>query len=217
MKSDNLYPGLFKEYDNFIFDFDGVVLNSNAVKEVNIEIALKRFLPKDTFNKSLNYFNENPGVSRELKLSKFINSKQLQFQILKLYNKLNLETLISADLVEGVVEFLSYVRSLKKNIFILSGGKEDEVMYVLDFKNMLHNFDAVKGGPMSKIENLSVMELVGNSIFFGDSKYDMEVARLFNFDFVFVYGYSKYDLRNEFKSEIFMSIRNFNEFKKLLK
>ena len=46
----------------------------------------------------------------------------------------------------------------------------------------------VYGGPLSKIEHLENIKLSHNSIFFGDSAYDFNIAQKFNIDFGLIYG-----------------------------
>ena len=46
------------------------------------------------------------------------------------------------------------------------------------------------GGPKSKIQHLKELKLDGDTVFFGDSRYDNFTASEYKFDFVFVNGYT---------------------------
>ena len=104
----------FLKYSNIFIDCDGVIIDSNSIKEENISKVLKKYLSQDIFSDCLIYFNSNPGMPREKKLSKFIYSENILNCILDEYNKLNLESLKNSKLVDGVIEFLKDMCSENK-------------------------------------------------------------------------------------------------------
>ena len=59
---------------NIIFDFDGVILNSNHVKTEGFAIVSKRF-GKEASNCLVNYHIKNGGISRFNKFNWFVNEK----------------------------------------------------------------------------------------------------------------------------------------------
>ena len=198
-------------YTNVFIDCDGVILDSNHIKEANIGKVLKNHLPEIELAECLTYFNENPGIPREIKLSKFITSESMLNKILQEYNNLNLNSLKNAKLVDGVIDFLTVMRLNKKRIFMVSGGERDELLSVFTYKSLINYFDIIMGGPKSKIENIKLLEYYGESIFFGDSSYDLDVAIHFEMDFVFVSGYTKYSLKSSELNIQFKTIQNFND------
>lgn len=203
----------FLKYSNIFIDCDGVIIDSNSIKEDNISMVLKKYLPQDKFNDCLLYFNSNPGMPREKKLSKFIFSENLLNCVLDEYNKLNLESLKNSKLVDGVIDFLKAMRSENKKIFMVSGGLREELMEIFSHKELLSYFDAILGGPYTKEENIRSVIHHGESIYFGDSQIDLETAILFRMDFIFVCGYTKYDLNNVQQKLNFKTIKNFKEIK----
>ena len=58
-------------------------------------------------------------------------------------------------------------------------------------KNLNEYIFYLGGGPKSKIQHLKELQLKGDSVFFGDSKYDNFTASEYRLDFVFVSGYTK--------------------------
>lgn len=199
----------FALYANIFIDCDGVILDSNHIKEANISQVLTKHLTKETLSECLEYFNANPGIPREEKLSRYIQSEHLLNIILDEYNKLNLNSLQKAKLVDGVLDFLNAMRLAGKKVYMVSGGSVDELLSIFSSKNLLHYFDEILGGPKSKVENIRLLNYHGNSIFIGDSQLDLEVASIYKMDFIFVSGYTTYDLNNIQQKIKFYTIQNF--------
>ena len=199
-------------YSNIIFDCDGVILDSNKIKEANIEKAANKYMPKDRLIPFLQYFNSNTGIPRELKICEFLKEKKSIKYILDDYHNLNLLSLKKSMVVPGFIPFIKNVHKTHKNKFVISGGDQSELLEILLFKNLTKYFDKILGGPKSKEENVESLQLAGNTIYFGDSEIDYQMCKQYNFDFVFVSGYSNYNFRldPEYKIEIHQ-IENFNE------
>jgi len=191
-----------KDYENFIYDCDGVILDSNKVKEINIEKAAKNYLAENNLSQLLNYFNANPGIPRELKLNKFIKDTTLVNNLLNDYNKLNLNSLKKVKIVNGFELFIKKVYKYHKNIFVVSGGDQAELLEILQFKNLTKYFTKILGGPNTKEENINKLSLSGNTLYFGDSQIDYNICKKHNFDFVFISGYTDFQLDLNLKSKI---------------
>lgn len=203
-------PNLLK-YSNIFIDCDGVIIDSNHIKENNISSVLTKHLSRENLLECLTFFNANPGIPREKKLQKFIFSQNQLKYVLEEYNQLNLQSLKDANLVDGVVDFLKHMKKKKKKIFMLSGGLRDELIAVFKYKEMLWYFDEILGGPATKEENVKSISVQGESIFFGDSQTDLDIALLFKMDFVFISGYTNYDLNSIQQKKMFKTFQNFNE------
>tara|TARA_B100000900_G_scaffold226086_1_gene191905 strand:+ start:1158 stop:1772 length:615 start_codon:yes stop_codon:yes gene_type:complete len=177
------------KYENIVLDFDGVILDANKQRKQNMKFVLDKNLNRELCMLTYDYFSKNSGVSRNVKLSKFIKDELVLKKVLKEYYELNLSTLPKCNLVKGVKEFIIKYYNSKK-ILILTGADEDEVKILVKNKNLNEYIFYLGGGPKSKIQHLKELQLKGDGVFFGDSKYDNSTASEYRFDFVFVSGYT---------------------------
>ena len=177
------------KYENIVLDFDGVILDANKQRKKNMKFVLDKNLNQELSKLTYDYFSKNSGVSRNVKLRKFIKDELVLKKVLNEYYELNLSTLPKCNLVKGVKEFIIKFYTSKK-ILILTGADEDEVKILVKNKNLNEYIFYLGGGPKSKIQHLKELQLKGDSVFFGDSKYDNFTASEYRFDFVFVSGYT---------------------------
>ena len=183
------------KYKNIVLDFDGVILDANRKRKQNMKFVLDENLNQELSTLTYDYFSKNSGVSRNVKLGKFIKDEFVLNKVLKEYYELNLSTLPKCQLVKGVKEFIVKYHNSKK-IFILTGADEEEVKILVSNKNLNNYIFYLGGGPKSKIQHLKELQLEGDTIFFGDSKYDNFTASEYKFDFVFVNGYTNTKEKN---------------------
>ena len=177
------------KYENIVLDFDGVILDANKQRKKNMKFVLDKNLNQELSKLTYDYFSKNSGVSRNVKLRKFIKDELVLKKVLKEYYELNLSTLPKCNLVKGVKDFIVKYYTSKK-ILILTGADENEVKVLVKNKNLNEYIFYLGGGPKSKIQHLKQLQLKGDSVFFGDSKYDNFTASEYRFDFVFVSGYT---------------------------
>ena len=177
------------KYKNIVLDFDGVILDANKQRKKNMKFVLDKNLNQELSKPTYDYFSKNSGVSRNVKLRKFIKDELVLKKVLNEYYELNLSTLPKCNLVKGIKEFIINNYASKK-ILILTGADEDEVKILVKNKNLNEYIFYLGGGPKSKIQHLKELQLKGDSVFFGDSKYDNFTASEYRFDFVFVSGYT---------------------------
>jgi len=197
------------KYKNVILDFDGVILDANSQRKLNMKLVLDENLNQELSILTYDYFSKNSGVSRNVKLGKFINDEFVLNKVLKEYYELNLSTLPKCQLVKGVKEFIMKYHNSKK-IFILTGADEEEVKILVSNKNLNNYIFYLGGGPKSKIQHLKEIQLEGDTIFFGDSKYDNFTASEYKFDFVFVNGYTNTKEKN-FEYSLIGKVKDFSE------
>ena len=183
------------KYKNIVLDFDGVILDANIKRKQNMKFVLDENLNQELSILTYDYFSKNSGMSRNVKLGKFIKDEFVLNKVLKEYYELNLSTLPKCQLVKGVKEFIVKYHNSKK-IFILTGADQEEVKILVSNKNLNNYIFYLGGGPKSKIQHLKELQLEGDTIFFGDSKYDNFTASEYKFDFVFVNGYSNTKEKN---------------------
>jgi len=176
-------------YNTIIFDFDGVILNSNFIKKEAIGEAVKGVLPDQKVKEFVSYFVGLNGVPREEKIAKYVQGNQYDY-VLSKYEGIIGRKLKDAKLIDGVESMIQSLCGLKKHIIVLSGGTQKEVIELLKDRGLFDCFNGVYGGPKNKEENLQELSLKRPILYFGDSEVDYLVAKNNNFDFVFVYGAS---------------------------
>ena len=187
-------------YNTFVFDCDGVILDSNNFKNKIFLKAVKKF-PKNKILIFENYIKKNKGYSRYNFFNYFFHS------IIKLKNKeynanynlaLNFyeqELKKNYENCKSIPGFLKFIKKIKNNNkYIISGSNEKELIRTLKNKNIFSYFKKIYGSPTSKINNaLKLNNLLKPDvkiIYFGDSYYDYLVSKKIKSDFVFISGYS---------------------------
>ena len=196
-----------QSYSTVIFDCDGVVLDSNAVKtrafyETTVEFG------RDAAEQLVDYHKANGGVSRFKKFEYFLaniahNSNRLPplDELVDTYARL-----VKQGLLESRVE--PSLDAIKRatpgsNWLIVSGGAQDELRWVFREKGIDGLFEGgIFGSPDSKEEILEREIDLGNivepALFIGDSKYDYLAARKYKIDFVFVKQWTEFSGWSEF-------------------
>lgn len=198
------------DYNIILFDFDGVIFDSNFIKKKAIYLASKDYLNGKRLEQFVDYFLFNSGIPRDIKISKFFNKKKSE--IIKInYSKILNENLILSKKIPGILTFLKKLKNNDKKIHILSGGNKNEIIKILDKNKMLKYFNQILTSPNDKQTNLNRLDIDKNTIFFGDSYHDYNLALRNNIDFVFVYGFTiQYDWKNLIdKNKCLSIIKNF--------
>ena len=168
-------------------DFDGVISDTNTLKEKNIKEAYKYVFGEYNID-FVDFFTKNNGVPRELKLNKYFNSPIIEEKILKKYFSLN-KNLLNAKLSNGFLDYLKI--NNKSDFFILSGGDRTEIVNFLKKNNVFHIFEEILTGPKTKSQNLTKFNLTESDVFIGDSKHDFIVAKEYNLNFIFMTEFSQ--------------------------
>jgi phosphoglycolate phosphatase-like HAD superfamily hydrolase len=188
-------------YKTWIFDCDGVILDSNNLKtDAFYEVALT--YGKENAERFILYHKKNGGVSRYEKFSFFFHSilRKTDFTdemnaALAQYAKIVKEKLSASEETYGVRECLN---KLPKDAiaFIISGGNQDEIREIFNLKGLNSYFSGIFGSPLDKgtiIRNLIMSkQIIPPVIFIGDSLFDYEVAKNNNFSFLFMSQYSEF-------------------------
>lgn len=201
---------MIQNYQGLILDVDGVLLDSNRLKENNIREAARPFTSEEDCKSFVEYFTSLNGVPREVKVAKFFGeNSETSLEVLSRYNALNDKSLKEVDLTVGVEEFLIYASSILP-IWAISGGSQKEVRATLFHKKIAPYFQYILGGPSSKSENVKKIKPQGKILFIGDSKHDFETAEAFGFDFIFMHQYTQFEGWEDFfeSNPPFMIIKN---------
>ncbi len=206
------------DFDAYIFDCDGVILDSNKIKGNAFKHVLKEF-PDQCTDKFLKYHYDNGGLSRYLKFKFFFEEiykvddidKCIQEYSYK-FSKIVKKELIDSPLVPGILNFLKLLDENNKPCYVNSGSEQNELQEVLLKKNLINYFKLILGSPNSKFENNEIIFNHLNDfervVFFGDSRNDFVAAKNFNIDFVFVSEFSEWNNPNE---NFFKTIQNFSD------
>ena len=179
-------------YNIYLFDFDGVIFDTNFIKKNAIFSASKDYLNSEQLLAFVNYFLFNSGIPREIKIANFFDKNKSKI-IQKNYSNILKNDLLLSKKIPGILNFLKKIKNENKKIHILSGGNLNEIIKILDKNKMLKYFDEILAGPNDKQINLDKLNVNKNTIFFGDSYHDYTLALKNNIDFVFVYGFSIQD------------------------
>lgn len=192
-----------KNYTTFVFDCDGVVLNSNKVKT---EAFYKATVPygEAAAQAMVDYHVANGGVSRYKKFSHFLNqivsvdaepekSQKLE-ALLKVYAGFVHEGLLCCEIAPGLEALREKFPDVRW--LIVSGGDQDELRDVFVRRDLAKFFDGgIFGSPDTKDDILNRELISGNiqqrALFLGDSKYDYQAAKAAGLDFIFLSGWSE--------------------------
>ena len=191
-----------KNYDSFLFDCDGVILDSNHIKTEAFRSALEDY-PKEKVNVFINYHQANGGVPRYEKIEYFFktihpkkNPNKFISESLDLYSTIVRKELIECELIHGVREFLDLLFDLSAECYVITGGDQEEVEYVFKKRGLSKYFIKILGSPKTKSYNMTYLrkfiDTPNNSIYFGDSKLDFKIAKDFGIDFTFVSSKSEW-------------------------
>ena len=173
---------------NTIFwDFDGVIHDSNMVREFGFLKVLEDF-PKHQVDELIKYHRINGGLSRYVKFRYFyenIRGEQLsEYMLQLLFNQFSIivKKLLKDKklLIEATT---SFIRKNYQNYFmhIVSGSDGNELLEICEYLDISRFFKTINGSPMAKIkivENLIYQYDYDKSscILIGDSINDWEAA-----------------------------------------
>ena len=194
-------------YKTYLFDCDGVILDSNQIKSQAFYKCVERY-GKDLAIKFKNYHIKNGGISRFEKFDRFINfilnpnhNKPEINDLLNNYSDIIYDELIRCEITPDLKKIKNITKN--KKWLMISGSKESELRKLLKIKKIDCFFESgIFGSPKNKFE-IFEREIKKNNIkfpaiFFGDSQYDYDVAKRFNIDFVFVSAWSEFTSHQTF-------------------
>lgn len=177
------------------WDFDGVLMDSNAIRDLGFERVLSEF-PKKQVNQLLIFHKANGGLSRYVKFRYFFEEIRkvsiTDDEILILAERFSLimkELLVNPKLlIEETINFVKENQG-KYIMHITSGSDQDELRYLCQSMGIEHLFTSIHGSPKPKKEWVKeLIETHGYSkeecLLIGDSENDFEAAKYSNIHFM---------------------------------
>lgn len=185
---------LNKSYKHIIFDFDGVLAETNFIRFTGFELLFKDY-PSDQVNRLVKYAKSNGGISRYEKIRLFfeqirqepISDDRAQL-LAKRYSDLVKEKVADAEPVRGSLEFLNrYHRDY--DFAVVSGSDQEELREICRVRKIDHFFVEILGSPTAKESNIAfLLAKTGwnrkECLFVGDSINDYDAAQKNDIDFV---------------------------------
>ena len=182
------------KYHHIIFDFDGVLVESNEIRFNGFRKLFEKY-PQEQVEKLVNYAKANGGVSRYKKIEYFFNvirqepiTNGLVNQWAAQFSELVEQDIVEAKPVEGSLKFLEDYFS-HFDFAIVSGSDQAELRRICEKRKIDHFFKMILGSPVEKKDNIASLLSDLNwqhneSLYVGDSNNDLDAAKANDLDFV---------------------------------
>jgi HAD superfamily hydrolase (TIGR01549 family) len=177
-----------------IFDFDGVIADSNSVK-TNAFAALFKDYPQRIRESIRKFHLQNGGMSRFDKFryiyANFLKESLPEERFNKLcedFNRLVIDGVVNVPMIDGVEDFLKRNKN-KYGMHIVSGTPDYEIKEIVKRRGLDKYFLDIYGSPETK-KNLIMKVLDKNNyrkeevVFLGDSINDYEGALAAGVEFI---------------------------------
>ena len=204
------------DYDIYIFDCDGVILDSNKLKIDAMRRSLVAIFNDDSqIDYCIEYFKCNFGKSRfhhiDIFLSEYFDiddalKEGYKNDILESYSGMCKDLYLEADLTPGFIDFIESLNGYK---FVASGSEQEELRYVFKLRGLDTYFNGIYGSPTPKstlVSRILNEKKSNNALFFGDALSDLSAALDNDIDFIAYVPFSnveqkliKMSLANGFK------------------
>ncbi len=183
------------EFQVIFWDFDGVILNSNEVRDLGFEKVLEAY-PENEIQELLAFHKKNGGLSRYVKFRYFfeqIRKEKVTDDTVQNYAS-RFSEIMKGLLIDKALLIQETVRFIQKHylsvpMIIVSGSDQTELRYLCEKLEIKHFFKRIHGSPKPKIE--WVKEIIDEEkldikkcILIGDSLNDYEAANENNISFM---------------------------------
>ena len=156
------------KYNYILWDFDGVIINSDKARIAGFIEALKYF-PQNQIDLLLTFHSENGGLSRYVKFRYFfekIRKEEVEKQTILEYAK-TFSTIMKTLLIDKNLLMNQTLEFIKKNhnkfdMHIVSGSDGNELRFLCKALEIDHYFKSISGSPKPK--NDLVKNLVDKDI-----------------------------------------------------
>lgn len=184
-----------KEYRTYVFDCDGVLLDSNRIKSDAFYWVAKPYGLLAAMQ--LMAFHATAGsITRRARIEHLFAGILKRppadgevDRLLEQCDRYVRQHILHCETLPGVAEYLRRIEGRK---IVASGVEAGELRDVLAAHGLLDCFDAVWGGPVPKDKLLCGLVESGGielpAVYFGDTQHDYEAATAAGLDFVMVYA-----------------------------
>ncbi len=182
------------KYQYLIFDFDGVILQSNSARFAGFEQLMQNY-PPEQVNQWMEYIHASGGISRYSKIRYFFEeirqesiSEDSVQKLAQKFSEISKQKVISSPFVEGVEEFLAHHAS-NYECSIISGSDQTELREICQTIGIAIHFAEILGSPVEKSENIKQFLLRNDRrkdkcLYIGDSTNDLEASKVNGIDFL---------------------------------
>lgn len=195
-----------KDYAVILWDFDGVIINSNSVREHGFREVLKNY-PQEHIELLIAYHKKNGGLSRYVKFRYFFEqirgetvSIEKINQLASKFSQMMLQELTNKEyLIDDSVFFIHESSRRGVEQYIVSGSDQDELKSLCNQLDLSKYFRSIHGSP--EVKNNIVRQIITNIThniqnvcMIGDSINDYEAAFVNNVDF---FGFNNEELKTK--------------------
>jgi len=186
---------MFRAKRLYIFDFDGVLVDSVHVKTEAFAELYQEY-GEEVVEQVVSHHNQNGGMSRYDKfrhyhrhfLGQSIGTEEVD-ELAAKFSELVVSKVVQSEKIVGADELLEYCKREGIVCAINSATPEEELKYIISQRGWDDYFRFVFGSPTKKAANiLRIVEHSGKSIdeglFFGDAINDFSAAQEVGIDFV---------------------------------
>ena len=204
-----------KCFDGFFFDFDGVIVESNEIKDEAFREIFKR--NPETFDTAWFYHKRHNTIPRGEKFKFYckeirkLDDYERQSEILASeFRSVTLERIILCPEIPGAKRFLDVIKNTNKPAWISSATPTTDLEEIVERRHLTKYFKKVLGAPTIKENNLKDFIEINRFdpekvCYFGDSIEDYKAAKSQNATFVAIPGVHNF---TDYPIQI---IRNFRE------
>lgn len=180
---------MLTSYASILWDFDGVILDSNSIRDSGFIEALKEY-PSEEVEQLMEFHRQNGGLSRYVKFRFFfeqvrgevVTDEQIQALAVR-FSECIREKLFNPERL--ILDALEYIRQnyKKQHMHIVSGSDQAELREVCGKLGIDMYFRSIHGSPAPKNDLVkNILELNGykqsETVLIGDSVNDYHAAKL---------------------------------------
>ncbi len=172
------------------FDFDGVIVDSNEIKEQAFLDIFRNEAP-DHYDDLVAFHAANPtlsrsptmrGAIREVLGQKGPEADEKISHWVSLYTQMTRQRVTDCPYIDGAHEFLTAIKSKDIPMMLASATPEYEVLKIVEARDLNKFFRMINGAPIDKAEKMrefsaSLNIEIDQFLYIGDSGSDWTAAR----------------------------------------